>query len=73
MRVCLTSTSYLWARNNLRDILVIGYTIGLSVRVWTGIVEDVIVGPYLMPGRFTVQRYCVFLENVLSGCFKMCL
>jgi hypothetical protein len=67
VRMRLSSTSHLWARNNPDNILEIGYQILFSFSVWTGIVEDVVVGPYL-----TAQRYCAFLENVLSGCFKMC-
>lgn len=67
------STSHVWTRNNPRDILEIGYKIRSSVSFWTGVVEGVVVGPHLLPGRLTAQRYSDFLENVLPGCFKMFL
>jgi hypothetical protein len=54
----------LWARYN-HDIREHGYKVCFRVRVWTATVEDIVVGPYLLPDRLANQRYRDFLETVL--------
>jgi hypothetical protein len=58
--------SHLWARDNPHAIRERGYKVRFGVRIWAGIVGD-IVGPYMLPDRLTDQRYRDFLETVLSG------
>jgi hypothetical protein len=33
--------------------------------MWAGIIENCVVGPYLLPHRLNVPAYCVFLQEVL--------
>jgi hypothetical protein len=60
---CSTSTSHLWAPDNSHAICECGY----QISVWTVTARDIVVGPYLLPGRLTAQRYYCFLETVLPG------
>jgi hypothetical protein len=59
--------SRLWARYNPHAIRERGYQVRFSVSVWADIVRDIVMGPYLLPGRLTAQRYRDFLETVLPG------
>jgi hypothetical protein len=58
---------HLWARNNPHYIRGLGYQVHFSVGVWTGIVGDIIVDPYLLHDRFTAQQYRDFLKSILLG------
>jgi hypothetical protein len=60
-------SSHLWARDNPHAICERGYQARFSVRVWAGIVGDIVVGPCLLSERLTAQRYREFLETVLPG------
>jgi hypothetical protein len=46
---------HLWARDNPHFTREQGYKIRFSVRVWTGIVEGIDVGPYMLPDRLAEQ------------------
>ena len=35
------------------------------VNVWTGIVDDFLLGPYILPERLNANTYLIFLQNVL--------
>jgi hypothetical protein len=59
--------SHLWARDNPHAIRERGCQVCFRVSVWAGIVGDIVVGPYLLPGRLTAQRYRDFLKTVLPG------
>jgi hypothetical protein len=56
---------HLWARYNPHLTREHWYKVRFSVRGWTGIVEDIVVGPYLPRNRLADQRYLDFLETVL--------
>jgi hypothetical protein len=58
--------SHLWARDNPHAIRKCGYQVCFSVSVSTGIVGDIVMGPYLLPDRLTVQ-YHDYLKTLLSG------
>jgi hypothetical protein len=53
--------SHLWARDNPHAIRERVYQVRFSVSIWAGIVEVIVVGPYLLPDRLTAQRYRDFL------------
>lgn len=36
-----------------------------SVNIWAGIIGDMLIGPYVMPGRLNGVSYAIFLEEVL--------
>jgi hypothetical protein len=55
------------ARDNPHAIRKSGYEVRFRVSVWTRIVGENVVGPYLLFYRLTAQRYCDFLAAVLSG------
>jgi hypothetical protein len=64
VRVCSTPTA---VTSGQRDNL---HTICCSVSVWTGIVGDNVVGPYLASDRLNAQRYRDYLETVVPGMFE---
>jgi hypothetical protein len=57
--------SPLWTQDNPHAIWECGYQVCFSVSVWAGIVRNIVVSPYLLPDRLTVQRYRHFLDTVL--------
>jgi hypothetical protein len=62
--------SHLLARDNPHATRERGYQVHFCVSVWAGIFGDVVLGPYLLPNRLTVQRYRDILETVLQGLLK---
>ena len=36
------------------------------VNVWAGIVDDFLLGPYILPERLNANTYLIFLQNVLA-------
>jgi hypothetical protein len=43
------------------------YQISFNIGVWAGVIENIVVGSYLLPDRLTAQRYLDFLENIVPG------
>ena len=41
------------------------HQVRFSVNIWAGIVDDNLIGPYLLPERLTGHRYLRFLQRVL--------
>lgn len=54
-----------WTTENPHAIHPHGYQHRFSVNIWTGIVGNTLVGPYLMPSPLTGHSYMVFLQEVL--------
>jgi hypothetical protein len=59
-------SSNLCARDNPHANRELGYQVRYSVRIWTQIIGDIVVGPYQLPDRLTAQR-CDFVEAVQPG------
>jgi hypothetical protein len=63
--------THLWARNNPHAIREHGYEVRFSVSFQAGIVEDIVVGPYLISDRLTAEQYCDSLETLLPGLLEV--
>jgi hypothetical protein len=44
-----------------------GYQVHFSVRVGAGMIQDTVMGPFMLPERLSAQQYHDFLEPVLPG------
>jgi hypothetical protein len=42
-----------------------GHQVRWSIAVWAGIIDNCVVGPYVLPDRLNGPAYCVFLQEVL--------
>lgn len=56
-----------WSDQNPRWMRATNNQIKFGVNVWCGILNGVIIGPYLYEGILDGQRYLNFLRNVLPG------
>lgn len=54
-----------WRADNPNAVRVSNYQHRFSVNVWAGIVDNYLIGPYLMPCRLTGNVYETFLMEVL--------
>jgi hypothetical protein len=41
------------------------YPVRFGVGVWAGIVQDIVLGPYLLPDKLAAERYSNFLQTDL--------
>ncbi|GFS78149.1 uncharacterized protein TNCV_1107611 [Trichonephila clavipes] len=54
-----------WTYTNPQTIRLHLYQRHFSVDVWTGIIHNHLIGPYLLPRRLDGRTYLVFLQEVL--------
>ncbi|GFU53978.1 uncharacterized protein TNCV_5057011 [Trichonephila clavipes] len=57
--------SHLRSHVNPHGTITHAYQERVSVNVWTGIVHNNLVGPYILPSRLTDRTYNIFLQEVL--------
>ena len=57
--------NHTWSHANPHSNYVQGNQERFSVNVWTGIIGDHLIGPYIMPARMTGLNYLIFLQDVL--------
>lgn len=57
--------SHTWALENPHAIRETRYQHRFSVNVWAGIIDDHLIGPHIIPNRFTAAHYLEFLEDTL--------
>lgn len=62
-----THNLHSWQQENPHEVHRFRYQHRFSVNVWCGIVNECLIGPYLMPSPLNGQRYCTFLRDVLPG------
>lgn len=62
-----THNSHVWANQNPHGTTVRAAQQRFAVNVWTGIVGDCLLGPYLLPSRLDCANYLIFLQTVLPG------
>lgn len=62
--VFVVRNSHIWARDNPYYLVERGYQVHFSVKYWSGIVGDTVVGPCLLTYRLTAQRLRNFLETI---------
>jgi hypothetical protein len=56
--------SHFWAHHNPHVTRECGHQVRLSINVWTGIIGNCVVGPFLLPESLSGPAYCVFLQEV---------
>lgn len=54
-----------WSVLNPRQVVATHSQRRFSVNVWAGILDDYIIGPYVLPARLTGSYYRTFLEEIL--------
>jgi hypothetical protein len=57
--------NHVWAQENPHETMNRNFQVKFSVNVWAGIVNDQLIGPYILPNRLNGQRYLIFLQDVL--------
>lgn len=57
--------THVWATENPHATRPHAFQKRFSVNVWAGIVNDFLIGPYLLPTRLHGSHYRIFLEEVL--------
>ena len=68
-RVCVvlnSRNSHVWADENPHAAHVHGFQHRFSINVWAGILDDHVIGPYMLPSRLTGPIYLIFLQQVLG-------
>ena len=58
---------HLWAQDNPHAIRRHFYQHQFSVNVWAGIVDDQLIGPFILPNRLNGDGYLQFLQEDLPG------
>lgn len=57
--------SHVWDYENPHAHFTRGHQHKFGVNIWAGIIENKIIGPYLLPTRLTGYDYLTFLRNIL--------
>lgn len=57
--------SHVWALDNPHEIAICHHQHRFSVNVWSGILNNHVIGPYILPIRLTSPSYLVFLRDIL--------
>jgi hypothetical protein len=54
---------HVWADENHNEIISGHHQERFSISVWTGIINDKLVGPYMLHARLTDRRHSYFLQT----------
>lgn len=57
--------NHVWGQENPHGTIQRHHQVRFSVNVWAGIINDTLIGPYILPNRLNGQTYLVFLQDVL--------
>ena len=60
-----THNSHVWSQDNTHATFIRSYQTEFTVNVWAGIINNFLIGPYILPLRLNGNIYCIFLEEVL--------
>lgn len=60
-----THNSHIWSEENPHAIQRLHHQWKFSVNIWAGIIDNFVVGPYLLPARLDGHVYRIFLEHTL--------
>ena len=58
--------THIWSDENPHARQEVRFLRRFSTNVWAGIVNDRLVGPYVLPNRLNAAQYLEFLNNVLG-------
>jgi hypothetical protein len=59
-----------WAQDNRHAVCEHGCLVCFIASVWTGIIGNIVTGPYLPPDRLNTQQCYDFLRTILLGLFE---
>ena len=62
-----TRNSHIWARDNPHATNETHHQQRFSLNVWCGVLDDQLIGPFVMQRRVTSEHYLHFLKNELVG------
>lgn len=57
--------NHVWAQENPNATIEHHHQRRFSVNVWAGILNDSLIGPYVLPNRLNGRTYLIFLQDVL--------
>ncbi len=63
--------SHVWATDNPHATRPRAYQQRFCVNVWAGIVNDFLIGPYLLPTRLNGESYLIFWNRCYQICWTM--
>ena len=63
--VFIAHTSHAWITDNPHSTQPHRYQQRFRVNVWAGIVNEILINPYLRPTRLNGESYLIFLEQLL--------
>ncbi|EFN71217.1 hypothetical protein EAG_05969, partial [Camponotus floridanus] len=60
-----THNSHVWSQDNTHATFIRSHQTEFTVNVWAGIINNFLIGPYILPLRLNGNIYRIFLEEVL--------
>jgi len=68
-----THNSHVWADENPHATFESNFQQLFSVNVWCAVLDDQVIGPFILEGRLTGEAYLRFLQEELPQIWRMCL
>ena len=65
-----THSSHVWADENLHATVESNFELCFSVNVWCAVLDDQLIGPFILDGRLTEEAYLRFLQEELPRLLK---
>jgi len=60
-----THKFHVWADENHHATVESNFQLCFSVNVWCAVLDDQLIGPFILEGRLTVEMYLTFLQEEL--------
>ena len=58
--------THVWADENPKEVLETRHQQQFNINVWAGIIADILICPFILPGTLAGTLYCDFLTNDLN-------
>ena len=68
-----THNSYVWVDENPYNTVESNFQLRFSVNVWCAVLDDQLIGPFILEGRLTGEAYLLFLQRNCPDFWSMCL
>jgi len=65
-----THNSHVWADENNHATMENNFQLRFSVNVWCAVLDDQLIGPFILEGRPTGEAYLKFLQEELPRLFE---
>jgi hypothetical protein len=66
-----THNSHVWADENPHANVESNFQLRFSVNVWCAVLDDQLIGPFILEGRLTGEAYLQFLQEDLPRFWRM--